>query len=190
MPGVKTVSIVNDITVISPPELSFDIAVIGKVPELLQERLGVEDISLNRKKSQAPLANGVGSEYLTEEQHTVDDAGLTVVRQGMKVVGVPVRTEHVKRDFLQEVVNAEAAELVRALVPIEDAQASFQISRLSAASRMSHLLCTVPPSIIHQAASDYDVLVEEALAYIIAGDGAATAGLPTPEEVTHEISPL
>ena len=69
---------------------------------------------------------------------------------------------------------------------MEDAQASFQILRLSATSRFSHLLRTVPPSIICQAAANYDALVEWASASIIAGDGAAAAGLPTPEEVAHD----
>ena len=101
-------------------------------------------------------------------------------------MGVPVGTEQFQRDFLQEAVNGEPAELVRALVPMEDAQASFQILRLSATSRLSHLLRTVPPSITCQAAANYDDLVEWALASIIAGDGAAAAGLPTPEEVAHD----
>ena len=77
----------------------------------------------------------------------MDTTGLTVVRQGMRVVGVPVGTEQFQRDSLQEAVNGEPAELVRALVPMEDAQRSFQILRLSATSRLSHLLRTVPPSI-------------------------------------------
>ena len=67
----------------------------------------------------------------------------------MRVVGVPVGTEHSKRNVLLEMVNREVAELVRALVPMEDAQANFQILRLSATSRLSHLLCTVPPSITY-----------------------------------------
>ena len=116
----------------------------------------------------------------------MDTTGLTVVRQGMRVVGVPVGTQQFQRDFLQEAVNGEPAEFVRALVPMEDAQASFQILRLSATSRLSHLLRTVPPSITCQAAANYDVLVEWALASITAGDGAAAAGLPTPEEVAHD----
>ena len=116
----------------------------------------------------------------------MDTTGLTVVRQGMTVVGVPVGTEQFQRDFLQEAVNGEPAELVRALVPMEDAQASFQILRLSATSCLSHLLRTVPPSITCQAAANYDALVEWALASIIAGDGAAAVGLPTPEEVAHD----
>ncbi|CAN0072477.1 unnamed protein product, partial [Ascophyllum nodosum] len=104
----------------------------------------------------------------------------------MRVVGVPVGTEQFQRDFLKEAVNGEPAELVRALAPMEDAQASFQILRLSATSRLSHLLRTVPPSITGQAAANYDALVEWALASIIAGDGAAAAGLPTPEEALRQ----
>ena len=101
-------------------------------------------------------------------------------------MGVPVGTEQFQRNFLQEAVNGEPAELVRALVPMEDAQASFSILRLSGTSRLSHLLRTVPPSITCQAAVNYDALVEWALASVIAGNGAAAAGLPTPEEVAHD----
>ena len=75
---------------------------------------------------------------------------------------------------------------MRALVPMEDAQASLKILCLSATSRLSHLLRTVPPSITGQVAANYDALVEWALASIIAGDGAAAAGLTTPEEVAHD----
>ena len=187
MPGAREVSFIDDITVILPPELPLDMAAMGKVTEWLQERLGVESISLNRRKSQAPLADGVGPEHLTEEQRVaMDTTGLTVVRQGMRVVGVPVGTEQFQRDFLQEAVNREPAELVRALAPMEDAQASFQILRLYATSRLSHLLRTVPPSTTCQAAANYDALVEWALASVIAGDGADAAGLPAPEEVAHD----
>ena len=142
---------------------------------------------LAEQKKIALLADGVGPEQLTEEQRVaMDTTGLTVVRQGMRVVGVPVGTEQFQRDFLQEAVNGEPAELVRARVPMEDAQASFQILRLSATSRLSHLLRTVSPSTTCQAAANYDALVEWALASIIAGDGAAAVGLPTPEEVVHD----
>ena len=116
----------------------------------------------------------------------MDTTGLTVVRQGMKVVGVPVGTEMFQRDYLQEAVNRESAELVRVLVPMEDTQASFQILRLSATSRLSHLLRTIPHSITCEAEANYDPLVEWALASIIAGDGAAAVGLPMPEEVAHD----
>ena len=39
-PGARAVSFIDDITVILPPELSFDMAAIGKVMEWLQGRLG------------------------------------------------------------------------------------------------------------------------------------------------------
>ena len=187
VPGARVVSFIGDITVIIPPELSLDMAAIGKITEWLQERLGVEGISLNRRKSQALLADGVSPEQLTEEQRVaMDTTGLTVVRQGTRVVGVPLGTEQFQRDFLQEAVNGEPVELVRALVPMEDAQASFQILRLSVTSRLSHFLRTVPPSITGQAAANYDALVEWALASVIAGDRAAEEELPTPEKVAHD----
>ena len=116
----------------------------------------------------------------------MDATGLTVVRQGMRVVGVPVGTEQFQLDSVQEAVNGEPAELVRVLVPLEDAQAKFQILRPSATSCLAHLLRTVPLSITCQASENYDALVQWALASVIAGDGAVAAGLPTPEEVFHD----
>ena len=56
----------------------------------------------------------------------MDITGLTVVRQGMRVVGVSVRTEQFQRDFSQEAVDGEQAELVRALVSMENAQQAFR----------------------------------------------------------------
>ena len=116
----------------------------------------------------------------------MDTTELTVVQQEVRVAGVRVGTEQFQRDFLQEAVNGEPAELVRALVPMEDAQASFKILRLSATSSLLHLLRTVPPSITCQAAANYDALAEWALASVIASDGAAAEALPTPGGVAHD----
>ena len=129
VPGARAVSFTDGITVILPPELSLDMAAVGKVTEWLQELLGIEGISLNRRKSQALLADEIGPEHLTEEQRVaMDNTGLMVVRQGTRVVGVPVGTEQFMHDFLQEAVNGEPAKLARALVPMEDAQASFHFT--------------------------------------------------------------
>ena len=62
------VSFIDNISVILPPERFPDMAAIGKITEWLQERLGVGGISLNRRKSQALLADEVGSEHLTEDK--------------------------------------------------------------------------------------------------------------------------
>ena len=72
-----------------------------------------------------------------------------MVRQGMGVVGVPVGTEQIRREFVQKVVDGKSAELVKALDPMEGAQVSFQILYVSTASRVLHLLRIAPPSIIH-----------------------------------------
>ena len=70
---------------------------------------GVEGISINRRKLQPLLANGIGPEHLTEEQRrAIGSTGLKVIRQGMSVVGVPVGAKGFKRNFLQEVVNGES----------------------------------------------------------------------------------
>ena len=61
-------------------------AATAQVAEWLQEHLRVEGISLSRK-SQALVADGVGSEHLTKEQRTtMYDPELTMVRQGMRIV--------------------------------------------------------------------------------------------------------
>jgi len=98
-----------------------------------------------------------------------------------------VGTEQFKRDFVNQAVNGELSELVRALVLIDDAQASFQILRLYTVFRLSHLLRTGPPSITHEALS-FDALIQCALATIIADDGAAPADLPTPEKAANDPS--
>ena len=90
----------------------------------------------------------------------MDDTGLTVVRSSIRAVRVPIGTVYFKRDFSQEIVNGKLAKLVGVLVPMEDAEASFQISRLFTISRLSHLLRTVPPSITYQVAPYYDALVQ------------------------------
>ena len=59
VPRSRAISFIDDITVILPPELSRNMAAIGEVMEWLQERLGVERISLNRRKSQALLVDRV-----------------------------------------------------------------------------------------------------------------------------------
>ena len=88
---------------------------IRKATEGLQERLGVKGISLISRKLQALLADGVGPDHLTEQwRKVVGNTSLTVVRHGMRVMGVPVETKHFKQNFLQEVVNGEPSELVRA----------------------------------------------------------------------------
>ena len=66
-PEARAVSFIDDITVILPPQRSLDMEAVGKFTEWLQERLRIEGISLNRRKTQALLADGVGPGHVTEE---------------------------------------------------------------------------------------------------------------------------
>ena len=59
------VSFIDDTTIILPQERSLDMAAIGKITGWLQKRLGVEGVSLNRRKLQALLADRVGPDHLT-----------------------------------------------------------------------------------------------------------------------------
>lgn len=68
--------------------------------------------------------------------------GLTVVEQGMGFVGEPVGLN--SQLGCRGAVNVESAELERVLVPLDDAQAIFQVLRLSPVSNLSHLLHTAP----------------------------------------------
>ena len=98
MPEGRSISFINNITVNLPPMLAIYIAAIVKVDKWLQERLGVESVALSRNKPQDLLADGVGPEHLTEDRCVaMNGAGLTVVRQEMMVVGVPVGTDQFKR---------------------------------------------------------------------------------------------
>ena len=67
---------------------------------------------------------------------------------------------------------------------MEDAQASFQVLRLSTTSRLSHLLFAVPPSIKCQAAADYYDLVEWALASIIDGERSCRGRATNPRGIS------
>ena len=107
----------------------------------------------------------------------MDDTGLTVVRQGIRVVEIPIGTEHFKRDSLQEVLDGEPVKLMRALVPMEDAQASFQILRLSADFRLSHLLRAICCRLRRFDGGGVGVY--------LAGDGTTAVGLQTSEEIAN-----
>ena len=108
----------------------------------------------------------------------MDDTGLTVVRQGIRVVEISIRTEHFKWDSLQEVLDGEPVELTRAFAPMKDTQAIFQILHLSADFRLSHLL--------RASCCRLQRFDGGGVGVCLAGDGTAAVGLPTLEEVAND----
>lgn len=65
----------------------------------------------------------------------------------MKALGVPSGTEKYHRTFVKGQIPGEPAELLQALVSMEDGQARFQVPRLSAAVRTSYTMRGVHPDI-------------------------------------------
>ncbi|CAN0562012.1 unnamed protein product, partial [Laminaria digitata] len=88
---------------------------------------------------------------------------------GVRIVGVPVGDPNYVRRAVCEIARGEPAALLRELTTLEDAQASFQILRLSAATRLHSLLRAIPPTLTEMAALEFDSLLEWALQAIIRG---------------------
>lgn len=72
---------------------------------------------------------------------------LEIVGPGMREVGVSVGTEAFQGQCVAEAMQGDPAELLRGLVPIKDAQASFQIVRWPTVTRMILLLHALSPSV-------------------------------------------
>lgn len=81
-----------------------------------------------------------------------------------------------EQDFATEVTKARSAELLDLLVRIEHIQASRRIMRLTASTRVTSVLRTLPSSITARTAETFDALVQCALASIIAGNGPTYVG--------------
>ena len=128
--------------------------------EWLQERQGVEEISLNRRNSEAPLGLCWARASQEKNRGAIASSEFTVALQRMSLVEAPKRMKQPRRDALQRVVSRESGALVRAFVAMEDGQTIFQLLRLSAVSHISHVLRTVSPSITRQAVADHDTSVK------------------------------
>lgn len=119
------------------------------------------------EKSHILLPGGVGADSLTAAQQVVlDETGLVVAKGGRWILGVPVGREQCQREFARERMRGEPTELLRALAPVEDAPASFQILRLTAAAKTAFR--TIRPDMTTRAAEESDKHYEWALASIIA----------------------
>ena len=182
--GAEIMSFIDDIVVLLPCEHAGNMMAVSAVTEWLQERMKSDGISLNRSKSKVLLPTGLKVSDLGPSERTIlESTELVVAEGGINVVGVPVGSEDYQRRHVSETMNGEPAELLRALTEMEDTQASFQILRLSAATRMNFLLRTLPPHITRTAAKEFDTLVEWALASIIGGQKASEEGLASSKEV-------
>lgn len=83
-----------------------------------------------------------------------------MARKGMQVVGVPIGSSDYQKGFIGGVMRGEPRALVRALVSLDDAPASSQILRRSAAPKLSFLPRTLPPEVTKQTAKKDDKHIE------------------------------
>lgn len=76
-----------------PLEKSRDMSSVATLNKWLEEHPLSEEVALNRQKSKVLLPGRVGPESLSEDQQIIlKSTGLTMTREGMRVVGVPVGT--------------------------------------------------------------------------------------------------
>ena len=80
VPENRALSFIDDRMAILSPNHFLNVAAIATVTESLHKHSGVKDISLNRRKLQALLANWVEPEHFTEQHRRVMEVkGLMVV---------------------------------------------------------------------------------------------------------------
>lgn len=83
-----------------------------------------------------------------------------VALEGTRVVGVLIGKENYQARYASTVMRGGRAAFVHPLVPRQDAQASFQILRLSAASRKSFPLRNLPADVTQQIAGENDSMIK------------------------------
>ena len=168
--GAQVLAFIDDLLVLLPPEHAKSAPAVEAVASWLQKRMEPLGVTLNPQKSSVlfPPDTDVGK-WSEEDRAILARTQLTVAPAGVRVVGVPVGDPDYVWRTVCEIARGEPAALLRELTTLEDAQASFQILRLSAATRLHSLLRALPPTLTEAAALEFDSLLEWALRAIIAG---------------------
>lgn len=154
LPGANIAAYVGDVDTFVRPELTHRMWAIGNATQWLQPHLRNKGVTLNCKKPRTLLPGSFGSEPLLRELRMLVDRGLTVAREGIRVVGVPAGPKDYQQHNAREFMGEEAVALVRELVALEGAQAIFQVTCLSVASKMSFLSRTLPHALTRRTAED------------------------------------
>lgn len=134
---------IDDVTMLVPPELALDMDDIGKVMGWVQARLLKEGIMPKRRKSKVISAGGVNvGDLSTNQRAELDLSELKVAGKkwdGDGMMGVPIRTEEYSKGVRYGgiLVVGQEVELLRVLVKAKDVEASFQITRLLASTRLT-----------------------------------------------------
>ena len=144
---------IDDLVVVIPPERATDADAVENVTAWLHDQREPCGIQLNREKPRLLLPQGIKPQDVPEPARAMlRRTGVSVAPDGMTIVGVPVGSAEYQRQQALEAMRGEPTELLRSLAQMEDAQASFQILRVSASTRMNFPLRTLPPDVIQESA--------------------------------------
>ena len=168
--NAQMMAFIDDITVVLPAPEARNPAAVAAVATWLQTRLEPLGIELNRAKSTILFPAGTETPtWPVADRELLSSTGLKVANEGLRIVGVPVGDPAYVQRTMCDIARGEPATLLRELAALEDAQASLQLLRFSAATRLNSLLRAIPPALSQAAAAEFDTLLEGTLAAIIKG---------------------
>ncbi|CAN0375941.1 unnamed protein product, partial [Laminaria digitata] len=170
--GAQIMAFIDDLVVTLPASHATDPAAAEAVTTWLQAHMQTLGVELNAKKSTILFPSGTDVTGWPEiDRKTLERTQLRIAEAGMRIVGVPVGGPDYIRQAAHDIACGEPAALLKELACLEDAQASLQILRFSAATRLNFLLRALPPDLTAPAASAFDKLLEQTLLAIINGPG-------------------
>lgn len=151
IPVARISVLIADVTIF-PSKLAFHMVAIAKIAGWVQARLSKGGMPLNLSKSNDLFLGEVETGNLAAYQRAdLERTGLTITETEMG---------QVPKHFTKEVAMREAAELQRVLAKMEDVEARFQITRLSASTRLTYLVHKFPPRVGTGAAEHVDAILE------------------------------
>lgn len=112
--GVRINVLIDDITILLPPELAVDMEAIAKIVGWVQAQPLKEGLALNRSNLEVLFPGGVDAEDISADQRAeLERTELTKAGRGMKMVEVSIRIDENQKDFATEVAMGEGTELLR-----------------------------------------------------------------------------
>ena len=139
-----------------------DSTIIGSKQEVVSAYLDMKDglatigLDLREDKCEAYCPSGISGW----------DLPIPVRDEGMDILGTPVGTDSFVRAKCLDIVKREGDFLVK-LPLLDDVQSALLLLRYSAVPKITHLLRTVPPSLMSEAAELHDSMIIKAFENIV-----------------------
>ena len=146
---VKAFAILDDVTLVGPPQ-----AVMRSVREL---RVAAEEVGLVLQPAKCQFTWFHPEELNAQLTAAITDMGVPIVRDATIIVGSPVGRDREKIvHLLRAVVNDHHRFFTAIQHPQLDNDIADRLLLLSGIPRMNFLLRTVEPSLVQQAAKEFD----------------------------------